>query len=238
MKKIVVLTYLLFTGVSLASHEDSNAIKLCEGTMAYSTMPDANTLCFLALLYNEKWTYELARDHDLLELTLNSGQYELTKILLNKFPRLIVQKGILLKNGYVIDRLGENFYLNAIRIYYRIIVKEYLDEKAKFLKKWPTPEKIPGKAQHPFYEYYWQMQAKKEILYRISLQLKLTMEELIIEFSPKSTLDPKAKSFDPDQKVKKYSKEDLINSLTAIVESLDLNPKKVCHEAFESKSDY
>ena len=237
MKKIFLLSF-LFIGYSFAEYEDSRVVKICDGTTAYSATQEATTLLLQSLLHHEKWTYKLAREHNLLELTMDSGQYHLTQILLNTFPQLIVQKGILLKKEYFIDSLGEDFYLNAIRNYYWLIVKEYLHEKRIYLKKRRSREEVPTKEQHPFYEYYWQMQEKEEVLHRISLQLDLTMEELISEFSQASSLNPMAASFSPEPSAKKFSKKDLIDSLTVIVGSLNLNPQKAYHETFEFKENY
>lgn len=169
---------------------------ICDGSLDRGLDPRTNAKMVKLLIENEGWSYEMARSYDLLRRTIDSEQYLLSKILLEKFPALIQEKGLLLKTSDFEEEIDKKFISKTKTLYFKLIVEDYLEKKHDYEKRWSGLSTIPYRGEHPRFDYYWQLKFIEESIYRICLQLGVTTDDFIKKYAP-SSLNPRARDFLP-----------------------------------------
>lgn len=211
MKKSLIFTVFLllsFRSIDLLASDSDERLtvikRICRGTFSLSANPETTAMAFKTL--SKGLSYNDAKNADLLNLALDSGQYLLFKILLEKFPAFVIEKGLLIKPY---DEQDEAHLNSLKKRYFNQIVKEYLEAKSNYFN-------------NHSYENFWELEAKKEVIYRIALQLNLKANRFIKMHSPKSTLNPNAAIFEPSSAC---AKDAIFFEIFSLFSTFTLNEK-------------
>lgn len=220
---------------------DSIIPDLCDGTHPVAASPRASAEMLMNLLVLENWDHLRARGENLLERTIDSEQYRLTKVLLRKFPELFMQNGRLLDSAIIKRILGDKLYRALVDHYTASVAQEFLRLEAKYMKRWPNDSRgpfaswqRPSPNQQPQYQYYYELSHMREWLYRISLQRGLDMNEFLKRQRP-SKLKASAPVFAPQPKKvvpprpRNFEKENAPMAIINLLKGLNITGPITCN---------